>query len=205
MMNNEIIKDKDQTMIRLLDAFDKILIEEGFQSLGINNIAKTAGVSKVLIYRYYKDFNGLLEAYLERKAFWLSEGRIDLNALKKLDKSSIKILAINIYCNLYDNLIQNIEQQEIKRWELIECNEVIMRVSEKIEEPSVAMNKILAQILDISEDEISGILGIITGGIYYLILRKRSAKTFSGIELHEEKGKETIKNAITFIINKIIQ
>lgn len=204
-MNEDIIKDKEQTMKKLLVAFDKILIEEGFQKLGINKIAKKAGVSKVLIYRYFNNFDGLLAAYLEQKAFWLAEGKTDIELLKTMAPNDIRMMAIQVFHGLFDTLWQNIEQQEIKRWELLECNEVIKQIGDKIEAPVNERNSVMAQILGVNEREIAGVIGILIGGIYYLVLRSKTLDRFNGIELQTYDGHQLIKDSITLIINSLIK
>jgi AcrR family transcriptional regulator len=191
-------------MNKLLKSFYKILIEEGFQKLGINNIAKKAGVSKVLIYRYYTDFNGLLEAYLEYKSFWLAQGGTNVDSLITLDNNQLKSMAIALFEKLLDDLTENIEQQEIRRWEIMEYNEAIDRIGKKIEFPSLERNRTLARILGITEQEIAGILGILIGGIYYLVLRAKTTECFNGIDLRTNTGIEQIKKSISFIINKLL-
>ena len=203
MVNHELIRDKEQTMSKLLNAFDTILIEDGFQKLGINSIAKKAGVSKVLIYRYFNDFNGLLEAYLEHKSFWLSVENTDADALKRMKPNDLKNVALSVFDHLLDNLLKNVEQQEIRRWEIMEYNEVIDRIGKKIEAPSSDRNKIIARLLSMSEEQVAGIVGILIGGIYYLILRSKTTESFNGINLREVAGMEQLKKSISFIINKL--
>jgi len=204
-MTEEIIKDKEHTMKKLLAAFDKILIEEGFQQLGINRIAKTAGVSKVLIYRYFGNFDGLLAAYLEQKAYWLAEGKTDIDLLKTLAPNDIRLMAIQVFHGLFDTLLKNIEQQEIRRWELLECNEALKLIGDKIEAPVNERNKVMAQLLGVNEREIAGVIGILIGGIYYLVLRSKTIDKFNGIELKTNDGHQIIKDSIALIINSLIK
>lgn len=204
-MTDELIKDKAQTMHKLLLAFDKILTEEGFQSLGINKIAKTAGVSKVLIYRYFGDFDGLLTAYLEQKAFWLTEGRTDIEAIRQLHSTQIQQFAVQLFCTMFDRLVNSVEQQEIHRWELLEYNPAIETVCQKIEEPSKLRNQIIAETLGIKEEEVAGVIAVLIGGIYYLTLRAKTVDEFNGVNLRSTEGHATIKNAIKMIINTIIK
>jgi AcrR family transcriptional regulator len=54
-----------ETEQRLLDAVGALLAEAGFSALGVNALARRAGVNKSLIYRYYGGMDGLLRAYAE--------------------------------------------------------------------------------------------------------------------------------------------
>jgi AcrR family transcriptional regulator len=60
-----MLRDKQVTRARILAAVGEILSHQGFSELGVNTIAKKAGVDKVLIYRYFGDLDRLLKAYAD--------------------------------------------------------------------------------------------------------------------------------------------
>ena len=53
-----------------MQALGKMLAENGFESIGINAVAREAQVDKVLIYRYFGGLPGLLKAYAEEADYW---------------------------------------------------------------------------------------------------------------------------------------
>ena len=63
-------RDKESTRFRLLDAVGTLLAREGFGALGINAVAREAGVDKVLIYRYFGGMDELLRAFGQSGDFW---------------------------------------------------------------------------------------------------------------------------------------
>lgn len=76
------MKNKETTKRKLLDAVGQIINNNGFVGLGVNKVAKTAGVSKALIYRYFGGINQLVKTYVLEKDFWsnyLSEHDLDEN------------------------------------------------------------------------------------------------------------------------------
>lgn len=64
-----MIKDRDNTERRILDAVGRIVEREGFEAVRINAVATESGMSKILIYRYFGSIDGLLAKYLEDKDF----------------------------------------------------------------------------------------------------------------------------------------
>jgi AcrR family transcriptional regulator len=66
------MKNKENTKRKLLDAVGDIIRVEGFNGLGVNKVAKSAAVSKILIYRYFGGFNQLVRTYVLEKDFWQS-------------------------------------------------------------------------------------------------------------------------------------
>ncbi len=64
------MKNKENTKRKLLDAVGVIIKRDGFNGLGVNKVAKLAGVSKILIYRYFGNFDQLVKSYVAEKNFW---------------------------------------------------------------------------------------------------------------------------------------
>jgi AcrR family transcriptional regulator len=63
-------RNRQQTEGRILGAALKLLQEQGFEAWGVNVVARTAGIDKVLIYRYFGSLEGLLEAIIAQTTFW---------------------------------------------------------------------------------------------------------------------------------------
>ena len=61
-MNNRS-RDRAVTEERMLAAVGEVLARDGFHAVGINAIAREAGVDKVLIYRYFGGLGELLQAW----------------------------------------------------------------------------------------------------------------------------------------------
>ena len=59
-------RDRKTSETKLINAVHRLLIEKGFQAVGINSVAEEAHLNKVLIYRYFGGIDGLLDAYARR-------------------------------------------------------------------------------------------------------------------------------------------
>ena len=66
------MKDKERTKRKLIDAVADIFRTEGYAGLGVNKVAKIAGVHKKLIYRYFGGFEQLVEAYVVETDYWIN-------------------------------------------------------------------------------------------------------------------------------------
>ena len=74
-MEKEVVrtnKNRELTELALLKAVDDLIEEDGFENLGINAVAAKAGLSKMLIYRYFESLDGLIVAYIERNDYWIN-------------------------------------------------------------------------------------------------------------------------------------
>ncbi len=65
-------RDRDATQAAILDAAQLLIAEEGFESLGVNAVARRAGCDKQLIYRYFGGLDGLIAAVGEASALKLA-------------------------------------------------------------------------------------------------------------------------------------
>ena len=63
-------RDRAKTETAILDAVSRLILRDGMSGVGINALAREAGVDKVLIYRYFDDLDGLYRAYAEHGDFW---------------------------------------------------------------------------------------------------------------------------------------
>ena len=64
------IRDRESTRARLIAAVGTLLAREGFTGLGVNAVAREAGVDKVLIYRYFGGLPELIVAFGREGNFW---------------------------------------------------------------------------------------------------------------------------------------
>ncbi|PCF93913.1 TetR/AcrR family transcriptional regulator [Vreelandella nigrificans] len=64
------MRDRKQSEQRLIRALGDIVAKQGFKGLGVDAVARTAGVDKVLIYSYFDGLPNLLKAYGESGDFW---------------------------------------------------------------------------------------------------------------------------------------
>ena len=72
MMEKEISRNRQTTEQVLLDAVRELVEESGFENVGVNAVATRAGVSKMLIYRYFGSLDGLIAAYIRQHDFWIN-------------------------------------------------------------------------------------------------------------------------------------
>ncbi|PXA04317.1 hypothetical protein DDZ13_07235 [Coraliomargarita sinensis] len=63
-------RSRSATEQRFQDAAIELVAESGFAQIGVNSVAERAGSDKVLIYRYFGDFEGLLQRVAQSRS-WL--------------------------------------------------------------------------------------------------------------------------------------
>jgi AcrR family transcriptional regulator len=177
-------KDRAATEEKIYKAFLDILKEEGPQGVGINAIAKEAGVSKTLIYRYFGGMKGLLLRFAEKGDFFKSLSVLDkkkdnLENLKGFIKEGTK------------ELRENALTQEILRWQLIENNEDTKSLFKYF-------NTQVGKTFTINEkdESLNAAFQLMLGGYIYFTLLSKFNKTFISTDLTSEATWENYDAAI---------
>ncbi len=174
------MKDRKATEEQILASLDRIFTKKGFKDLGVNAVAREAGVSKVLIYRYFESFEGLLEAWALKNSFWVNP---DMEITPGTPPAETAALYMSSYI---DDLRNNPLKREILRWLLAEKTETGRKVMKKIEEAGVAITK--AHSGGLGDTDIEALIALMTAGISYLALMSDRADVFNGLPLNSNEG-----------------
>jgi AcrR family transcriptional regulator len=186
-------RDREETKTKILQAVGQVLATSGFQGLGINAIARIAGVDKVLIYRYFQDIPTLLKVFAQSGEYVGSLERFlaQVPDDQLQDWRSALVMFVMTYANL---LHQNPLSQEIFRWELTEKNELTESLAESRE---VLIQKGLAWVRqkfpETVERDLESISAILLSSVTYLVLRSRTRQTFLDIDFSTPEGAAQIQ------------
>jgi AcrR family transcriptional regulator len=194
-------RSKEETKSRILQAVGRLLAESGFNSLGINAIAREAGVDKVLIYRYFTDLPTLLQTF-GQEGDYLSPITIppELENAESLTDGLFHLLTY-FQKELQDRPIT----QEIMRWELTEKNELIRELIAVRYKISGERLKFLDDKFGLPTDpDTTTIMTILGAGVIYLILRSKISPAFSGLDFSTAEGWERIDAAISTILHAVM-
>ncbi len=188
-------RDKNSTKQKLINAVGSIILKEGFSGIGVNSIAKEAGVDKVLIYRYFDGLDGLLKTYVTQKDYYSNQFELQIN---KADDTFT--LAENIFLGQFKKSFTDKEFQEILLWELNTKNEITTYLANEREKSGIETLKNAGKSINFKLIDVPALSSIIIGGIYYLSLRSRTTGVFNGIDLATEKGWKRIEKSISFFL-----
>ena len=198
-------RDKEETKTRILSAVAKLLAESGFRQLGINAIAREAGVDKVLIYRYFENLPTLLQTFGQEGNYWLTveelvgdEAAVEAETLEDW----MSLLLVRFLRDLQQRSIT----QEILRWELLEGNELTQELAQVRDLMAINTLKFLNQKYAFPLDkDIPAVSAVLIAGIVYLVLRAKVSPSFLGIDLSSPAGWQRIEAAIAALVEATVQ
>ncbi|HPN39208.1 MAG TPA: TetR/AcrR family transcriptional regulator [Melioribacteraceae bacterium] len=198
-----MIKNKEVTKTKIFEALEQIISEGGVSAAGINNTAKTAGVDKVLIYRYFGGFNELLKEFIIQKDFFVNF-IIDEALLKKITDNETKVEFLkSVLLNQYNYIKNNVIFANILIWELSTKNEITEYIAKERERVGLKNLEILSKYFKIDKN-INAIISLLISGIYYLALRSKTVEVFNGIKLNEVAGIKELEQGIDMLLKLIV-
>ena len=197
-------KKREETTQRLISAVGELVADKGFTNIGVNAIARQAGVDKVLIYRYFDGLDGLYKAYADSADFWppvteiLGEGE-SFEALKQRPFSEMLAEVFRRYAQA---LRKRPMTQEILAWETVERNALTIELENVRERMAFELMAHL-QTIDAPSADWQAITNIFTSAIHYLIIRGRKIKYFSGMDINDDEAWERIMHSIELLCHGI--
>lgn len=189
------MKNRELTEKKIIDAVERIIENQGFEKLGINAIASEAGVSKMLIYRYFGGLDELLAHYLMQKDYWANT---DTTILEQANVGeSIK----NMFRKQIKQMRNDIMLKRLCRWELTADNDNIRTLQDRRERNGRDLIQMVARLTGCSNAEIASLATILSASISYLVLMEEQTSTYNGIDLQSEEGWKQIMDGIGLMID----
>lgn len=200
-----MVRDKEETKARILAAVGKLLAESGFKGLGVNAIAREAGVDKVLIYRYFEGLPSLLQCFAKEGGYWLAAEEL-IGDESTVNAETLADWITYLLLGFLDDLKERPITQEILRWELLEGNELTYELANVRDQLALDSLRFLERKGAFPQDkDIPAIGAVLVAGVVYLILRTKASNTFMGIDFSSSTGWQRIEAALESIIQSTVQ
>lgn len=191
------VRDRAGTRQKILDALGALLARQGFQHVGVNAVAREAGVDKVLIYRYFGGLEGLFSAFA--KEFRFFPGAEELAGEKGGNPSPANTLELGKYFLLAVGraLRQSPMAREILRWELLERNALTDLLAAQREQRAMET----LSLFDSAEGiDLPALVAVLGAWQTYLALRAKTVRVYNGIDIRTEAGWARIEAAINLLL-----
>jgi AcrR family transcriptional regulator len=189
-------RDRAATEERILVAVGVVLARDGFGALGINAIAREAGVDKVLIYRYFGGLPELLQRWGASGRFWPS-----LQELLGDDADTVRALPLaQRYALFFDRFIDALRERpltlEILAAEIVERNELTAILEAQREQWGFQAEALFGGADFERAPQLRGITLLLVAGVMYLLVRARKIRIFGGIDLQSDAGWAMLKASV---------
>ena len=189
-------RDREATEKRLLDTIEQIIVENGFEKIGVNAVAAQSGVSKILIYRYFGSIDGLMAAYIQQHDFWINF------PLEVPGREHLPVFLKRMFRGQVEQLRSNPTLRRLHRWELSCDNAMIVKLREQRE--LIGMNFIekVCELTGFPRKEVEVMASIVTASITYLVMLEEFCPVYNGIAIKEDTGWAQISEGVDTLVDK---
>ncbi|MCB1687991.1 MAG: TetR/AcrR family transcriptional regulator [Halioglobus sp.] len=184
------------TQNRIMDAFERVLVRDGVDGLGINAIVSEAEVGKGLIYHYFGGLDGLASQWMKRAELAPSEEEIAGMDLEEFRQLPARERLAKIHSN-YATMLRNrpaaceILAQDLKTGASLPAllEDVRMQIGRSHEalvtsDPAFASKENVALIF------------VLQAAANYLALRAHASPNYNGVALDTEEGWQTVMSMV---------
>ena len=195
-MSGSPVRDRGATEERILAAVGTVLARDGFGAVGINAIAREAGIDKVLIYRYFGGLPELLRRWGASGRFWPSVDELlgpDPAALLALPAA--ERLAI-FFERFIDALRARPLTIEILAAEIVQRNELTAILETEREQWGSRAEEVLGGAAWRERPHLHGTTLLWIAGVQHLLVRARTIRILGGIDLRSDAGWQMLKTSL---------
>jgi AcrR family transcriptional regulator len=198
------MRDREATCRRLTAAVGSLLARKGFKGIGVNSLAREAGVDKKLIYRYFGGLNGVIAAFGREGDFWPSPLEMAGGNAEKFAALSLE-QRLTVFSRQFIRALRRRPMTlKIMAWEMVASNE-LTRELEAVREQGIM--EFVAQFFSGEEAGPGLRTGMMLAGaaISYLLIRSEHIDVYGGLHLDSEVGWQEIESGIDAMIRGMIR
>ena len=189
-------RDRASTEERILAAVGEVLARDGFGAIGVNTIARQAGVDKVLIYRYFGGLPELLKTWGTSGRFWPSIDEL----LGPHPDAVMELPAPERFALFFERFIDALRARpltvEILAAEVVLRNELTAILETEREEWGAGADALFGGKDFEQRPHLRGVTLLLVAGVQYLLVRARTIRIFGGIDLTSDAGWAALKSSL---------
>lgn len=197
---DKVRRNRAKTTQKIIDAFEEVLAERGLQAVGVNRVAERAGVSKVLIYRYFGGLEGLVTYYTKMGRLYPDFSEAVLDQLRPTNEDELSRLWYKQLTQLFRQFRNNKASRELLKATTI-TNDSIADVASQAQDEEIT--RLISQLSFVTDVDNEAISAVTMGAMSYLTLLADHNRTMAGIDLRSEEGWKRIENAVKLIYSAL--
>jgi AcrR family transcriptional regulator len=198
-------RDRAATEERILAAVGEVLARDGFGAVGINAVAREAGVDKVLIYRYFGGLPELLRAWGESGRFW---PRVQ-DLLGDDPQVLLALPAAERYARFFEHFVHELRRRpqtlEILAAEVNERNELTAILEAEREQWGEEATRVLGGPEMQARPYVQDVTLLLVAGVQYLLLRSRRIRIFGGVDVQSAAGWKRLLRAVRLLARSMFE
>ncbi|WP_262248524.1 TetR/AcrR family transcriptional regulator [Parapedobacter soli] len=201
------MKDKERTKRQIIDAIGTVMADEGYEKLGVNRVARTAGYSKELIYRYFQGMDGAVTEFFTENDYWLN-ALADVNTSRLEGPAAGGRLCDVVVAVLQNQMLDYFEEPVLRELIAQSVDRKPSRLKRQFAEAREAVGeqvlRLTDQCLAVRDIPFRGIAAIFVAGTYYAALHaNRNRGRMCKLDLNAPATQEQLLKAIEHTMKKL--
>ncbi|MBI1261376.1 MAG: TetR family transcriptional regulator [Rhizobiales bacterium] len=192
-------RDRLKTEQTILDAIGRLILRDGLAGVGVNALAREAGIDKVLIYRYFGDLDGVYEAFAERGDFWWQVEDMLAATAEAPDLPNALKLGMRFHAREMRRRPVTLSVMAAETTNRTPLTIALETVREK--RSLDLFEQMAARYPDNRAIDIPALTGLLGAAIDYLAIRSRSIKRYGGVDVGSHAGWERLFKTIDLMID----
>jgi AcrR family transcriptional regulator len=189
-------RNRAATTQRIVEALEEVLKEEGLSGVHVNTIAEKAGVSKVLVYRYFGSLEGLLEYYIRQGHLIPHYTHTWLEQIQPAAPADLAPFWASQVLQLVRQFRASRTARELLKATVKPSNSLTDTISQTLD---AEMTYLVHQISFIEGGDYQAISAVILGALSYLTLQAQYNLPVIGLDLRQEDEWRRIEEAVKLI------
>jgi AcrR family transcriptional regulator len=196
------VRNRMATSARILRAATELLAEGGFQSFGVNAVARRAGCDKQLIYRYYGGMDGLVDAIGTELARYI-EDKMPVGG-----HSGFLLTYGDLVEHLMMLFLESLRHDPLTRriiaWEVSDNSPQVRRLAEaRARALGLWIEKVRGAMPPPKGVDHVAVNALLLSAIQHLVLAGATAGRFAGLELATDKHWDRIMQAVKRLVRGV--
>ncbi len=197
-------RDRAATEERILAAVGGVLARDGFAAVGVNAIAREAGVDKVLIYRYFGGLPELLRVWGASGRFWPSVEELIAAMPSPLTSLPVHERYALFFACFIDALRARPLTIEILAAEIVARNELTAILESEREQWGAQVEALIGGADLQRLPQLRGITLLLVAGVQYLLVRSRTIRIFGGLDLRSDATWAVLKASLRSMASQLL-
>ncbi|NIJ55954.1 TetR/AcrR family transcriptional regulator [Dyadobacter arcticus] len=191
-------RDRERTKSKILKAVGEVIEQHGTEKVGVNLIARTAGVNKVLIYRYFESVDGLMEQYVRSGEYTSTTSTDYIDNIPTLTPDQRGNALNSLMQTFMHDLRERKATRDLLRWEIGTGKSMLSDARNQV------ATRILTKIGDLPHyNDTNALVAFLTAGIYFMTISADYREKMIDVDLQTEEGWKRIDRLIERIITDV--
>ena len=187
-------RDSEKTKQKILAGLERLITSKGFTGVGVNAVAREAGVDKVLIYRYFGSMEGLLQAFADNKDFFPRMADVFDGIPEGTPLHEIATRMILEHIRVFQS---SPLAQELVCWELTEQNPLTIMFGREMEKRELTA---LAERGIVLDEDVVTLSVVVLCGLEYLVLRGRNNNPMMKLDYSVPETRKKVERVVSAVM-----